>query len=478
VYVQQPFRENITTFAFEIWRSIMRQNVLNDLLQPFAIQAAKQEANRWAPAEFVQILLEIEPRKRVLAFRLLEKNKAAKVFEYLRPEEQADLVQAMESPEAMRLLRTLEADDRVRLFDELPAKVAKRLIANLNPADRQAVDLLLGYPERSVGRIMSLRFLTVRYSATVGATLATVRESNLSDNELTLVFVVDAERYYRGFVRTVRLIKADPNQPVGDLLEGERIAVRACDRDLQAASLLKNNDLPAIPVVDSEGRLIGDITFDDVIDLVEEEATDAALAQAGVGNLLSRDKVWSERLVRGSAWYAIRLRIMFLIITLIGGMLVGGVIEQFEEILAAVTAAAVFIPLVMDMGGNVGTQSTTVFARGLAWSHINVKRFMPYLLREIRIGAAMGVILGLAAGIIAYLWQGAPNGIPQLGTAVGIALFCVVTLGAGLGAILPWIMLKLGFDHAPGADPFITTIKDFTGLWVYFSLVGWLIGVG
>jgi magnesium transporter len=245
----------------------------------------------------------------------------------------------------------------------------------------------------------------------------------------------------------------------------------------QAVRLLKDHDLPAVPVVDSEGRLVGDITFDDVIDLVEEEATDAALAQAGVGNLLSRDKVWSERLVRGSSWYAIRLRILFLIVTLIGGMLVGGVIERFEEVLEAVVAAAIFIPLVMDMGGNVGTQSTTIFARGLAWNHINVNRFLPYLFREIRIGAVMGLILGLAAGIISYLWQGAPNGIPQLGMAVGIALFCVVTLGAMLGAILPWIMLKFGFDHAPGADPFITTIKDFTGLWIYFTLVGTLIGV-
>jgi magnesium transporter len=455
----------------------VRKNALRDLLQPNALEAAKHEANRLNVAELVRLLMEIEPRKRVLAFRLLEKNKAIAVFEYLRPEEQADLIQAMENPEVMSLLEALDPDDRVRLFEELPAKVTKRLIANLSPQARESVNLLLGYPERSAGRIMNLRYLAVRHDITVGVALATVRESDLQDNELAVVFLIDSERFYRGFVRTVRLIKADPELPVSALLEGTDIAVRASDRDLKAVRLLKDNDLPAIPVLDNEGRLVGDIIFDDVIDLVEEEATDAAFAQAGVGNLLSRDKVWSEKLVRGSEWYAIRLRILFLIVTLVGGMLVGGVIERFEEILEAVVAAAIFIPVVMDMGGNVGTQSTTVFARGLAWNHINVNQFFPYLLREIRIGASMGVILGIAAGIIAYLWQGAPNDIPQLGIAVGISLFCVVTLGAALGAILPWIMLKLGFDHAPGADPFITTIKDFTGLWVYFSLVGWLVGV-
>ncbi|MCD8489328.1 MAG: magnesium transporter [Desertifilum sp.] len=455
----------------------MRQNVLNDLLQPFALEAAKKEANRLPSAELVQLLMEIEPRKRVLAFRLLEKNKAIAVFEYLRPEDQAELVQVMESPEVMGLLEKMDADDRVRLFDELPAKVTKRLIANLNPKDREAANLLLGYPEGSVGRIMNLRFLTVRNTATVAATLATVRESDLDANELAVVFLIDAERYYRGFVRTIGLIKANPDRPISDLVEGNSLAVRACDRDLKAAQLLKVNDLPAIPVVDNEGRLIGDITFDDVIDLVEEEATETILGQAGVGSLLTRDKGWSEKLVRGPAWYSIRLRILFLIVTLVGGFLVGGAIERFEETLEAVVAAAVFIPLVMDMGGNVGTQSSTIFARGLAWNQISPSQFLAYFWREIRIGFIMGLILGLVAGVAAYFWQGIPNGVPQLGLAVGVALTCVITLGAILGAVLPMTMLKLGFDHGPGADPFITTIKDFSGLWIYFTLVGLLIGV-
>lgn len=455
----------------------MGKNILNNLLQLEALEEAKQTANQLSITELVRSLMEIEPKKRVLVFRVLEKNKAIAVFEYLRPDEQADLIRAMETPEVMRLIEALDPDDRVKLFEELPAKVTKRLIGDLSPEARAAVNLLLGYPERSAGRLMSLRYLAVRNTITAGATLAAVRESKLREDELEMVFIIDEERFYRGFLRTVRLVKADPEMVISTLLEGSDIAVRATDRDIQAAKLLKEHDLPAVPVVDSEGRLVGDITFDDVIDLVEEEATEAAYAQAGVGSLLSRDKIWSERLVRGSAWYAIRLRILFLIVTLIGGMLVGGVIERFEEILDAVVAAAIFIPLVMDMGGNVGTQSTTIFARGLAWNHINVNRFMPYLLREARIGAMMGLILGLVAGVISYFWQGAPNDIPQLGLAVGVSLFCVIVLGALLGAILPWIMLKFGFDHAPGADPFITTIKDFTGLWIYFSLIGWLIGV-
>lgn len=458
----------------------MRQNVLNDLLQPFALEAAKKEANRIAPAELVQLLMEIPPSKRVLAFRLLDKDKALRVFEYLRPDDQAELIQAMESPEVTALVEELDVDDRVRLFEELPAKVAKRLMASLSSEARHAANVLMGYPEGSAGRLMNLRFLAIRSTATVAVALATVRESSLDASELSVVFVIDENRYYQGWVRPVQLLKTDPAQRVADLLaalDEAPVAVRAVDDELKAAQLLKTYDLPAIPVVDSEGRLIGDITFDDVIDLVEEEATETILEQAGVGGLLTRDKGWSEKLVRGPSIYAIRLRIVFLVVTLIGGFLVGGVIERFEETLEAVVAAAVFIPLVMDMGGNVGTQSSTIFARGLAWSQITPPQFSAYLFREIRIGVVMGVILGTVAGVVAYLWQGAPNEIPQLGLAVGLSLAVVITLGAILGASLPMVMLKAGFDHGPGADPFITTIKDFLGLWIYFALVGWLVGV-
>jgi len=270
---------------------------------------------------------------------------------------------------------------------------------------------------------------------------------------------------------------AEPEQPIQALLQGQDIAVAVTAPELTAAKLLKDNDLPAIPVVDQEGRLVGDLTFDDVLDLLEEEATDVILAQAGVGNLIKRDQIWSEKLVRGSIRYAVQLRIACLIITLIGGMVVGGVIQHFEEVLEAVVAVAIFIPVVMDMGGNVGTQSTTVFARGLAWQQIDIRRYGSYLFRELRIGAIMGFILGVSGGLIAYVWQGLPNNIPQLGAAVGLSLFIVITFAAVLGAFIPWLLLKLGFDHGPSSDPFITTIKDFTGLLLYFYLVSLFLGI-
>lgn len=455
----------------------MPATLLSDLIAGGHYEAAKREVQRYSSGDLVQMLYSLPPQHRVMGFRLLPKDTAMDVFDLLRPADQADLVQTMDKPEVAGLLAEMEADERVRLFEELPAKVTKRLIASLEGRDRAAVDMLMGYPEDSAGRYMNVRFLAVRDSGTVSDAIDAVKTSHLSDSQLEIVFVIDAQRVYRGYVRPARLIQSDPQRPIMDVVQGGNLAVPAWQNVDLAARLLSANQLPAVPVVDNEGRLVGDITFDDVIDRIEEEASSEMLARGGIGTgLLTRDEAWSSRLAKGPIIYAIRLRLLCLVVTLIGGLVVGGVIEGFEEVLETLAFTAIFIPLVMDMGGNVGTQSTTVFARALAWQHIDLKNYGAYLFRELRIGVIMGIALGSVAGIVAYFWQGVPNGYPQLGMAVGLSLFAVVVLGACLGALLPFILLRLGFDHGPAADPFITTIKDFSGLLLYFWLVTQLLG--
>jgi magnesium transporter len=282
----------------------------------------------------------------------LEQREVLSLFETLTPDEQITLIQQMTDSEILPFLEALVPEQRVRLFEELPAKVTKRLLRQLSEESRAVVDLLLGYPEGSIGRRMGLRYLALQENLSVGEAIAAIRNSSLSDDELNIIFVIDAERFYRGFIRPTQLMKAEPQILLGQLIQGKDVATSVNTPELLAAKLLKERDLPAIPVLDREGRLVGDLSFDDVLDLIEEEATGTILAQAGVGNLLNRDQAWSERLVRGPIRYAVQLRIVCLIITLIGGMLVGSVIQNFEEVLQAVVSVAIFIPVVMDMGGN------------------------------------------------------------------------------------------------------------------------------
>jgi len=441
-------------------------------------EGAKALLNQLPAAEAAQVLSALAEADRAVAFRLLDKDQAIATFEQLNADEQRSLVLAMESSEAIAIIEGLDPDDRAALFDELPAKVAKRLLADLRPETRAQIHMLLNYPPDSAGRIMSPNYVMVRRYATVGEALETVRRSPLKREGIAVVFITDATRRYEGFVRLTDLVKADPDTPVSELIEGADVRVAASDAATAAARLLQRLDLPAVPVVDRENRLVGAVTFDDAMDILEEESSETMYQKAGVAPVgQGADVVRSERLTCGSILYPVRVRIFFLLITLAGGLAVGRIIEHFESVITSVTAAAVFIPMIMDMGGNVGTQSTTIFARGLALGHIDLSRFLRHLWWETRVGMVLGLILGVVGGAIAYVWQGAPNGLPELGIAVGVSLFISSTLACFLGFLMPWALLKLGLDHAAGADPFLTTLKDFTSLTIYFFLVVFLLGL-
>jgi len=330
----------------------------------------------------------------------------------------------------------------------------------------------------AIGSLRRTDFAFITADATVGDALKKVRESELPDEVSNKVFVVDGSGEYQGFVRLSRLLRSAPEQAIAGLVEGADIAVTEATHRETAARKLQRLDISSLPITDAKGRLTGILRFDDAMDILDEEVSEDIYKKAGLGKIYARDAVRSELLTSGPLRYPISVRLMFLMVTLAGGLVVGGLVDFFEETLAAVIALAIFVPLVMDMGGNVGTQSTTIFARGLALGHINLDRFWrKHMLREAVVGVAMAAIIAVVAGTIAYFWQGAPNDLPLLGVVVGGALFFSVLTAAILGFLLPFIMLKIGVDHAPGADPFITTIKDFTGLAVYFLLAGTLLGI-
>ncbi len=340
-----------------------------------------------------------------------------------------------------------------------------------------------GAPKRPVRDPVSERirdaFVYVTDSAKVADAIEAVRRSRMPTGLAACVFIIDEQGRYKGVARLSALLRADANSTVAAYIEGADLAVPHDTEQEAAARRLQLRDVPLLPVVNSKREMIGVLTFDDAMDILEVETSDDIYFKAGVGDVFhTEDHVRSEKLTQGPIWYTVRMRIMFLLVTLAGGLIVGGLIDQFEDVLGAVLALAIFIPLVMDMGGNVGTQSSTIFARGYALGHVTIADFWrKNFAREALVGLTMAVGIAIVAGTVAYFWQGVPNDIPQLGVVVGVALFTSVFLASCLGFLLPYIMIKIGVDHAPGADPFITTIKDFSGLLVYFSMAAWLIGV-
>ncbi len=451
---------------------------LNDRLNDRDLAGAKNALKTAGTDDLVADLLALDATERALAFRLLDKPTATMVFDHLEPGDQRDLLAALSRSEAAEILTDLPADDQAELLDELPAPLAKQLVAQLDAVDRDRIATILRYPEGSVGRHANPKVVEVHPEHTVADALELVRFTQLRSEEITSVFVVDRDHRYLGLVRLADLIRADAAATMGQLADVTAPVAATMDDAAQAGRILQRHDLGAMPVVDADRRLVGALVFDDAMDAITEDTTDTMLQKAGVADPRHlKDTIRSEKLTGGPIGYTLKVRLAFLLVTLAGGLAVGGVIDAFEDTLESVLALAIFVPLVMDMGGNVGTQSTTIFARGLALGHIDLSRFGRHLFREVRVGLAMAAVMGVAGGTIAYFWQGAPNGVPELGIAVGVALAFSVTFASFLGFFLPWLLVKLGADHAPGADPFITTIKDFTGLAVYFLMASWLLGV-
>ena len=401
----------------------------------------------------------------VVLFRLLNKDLSLEVFERLSLEMQERLIQSFADDKAIEIIEGMEPDDRARLLDELPAKVTTRLLNIMTREERDKTAVLLGHEPQTAGRIMTPEYVSLKSEMTRDEALERIRVQRRSAETIYVLYVTDARRRLLGVLSLGDLVTADRSVRIKDIMNESIIRVHTGTDQEEVARLLKDRDLLAVPVVDSEDRLVGIVTVDDAMDILEEEATEDMFKKAGIGPMLYKsEESRSFRLVSGSWWQVWKVRLPFLVITLIGGLLAGAVIDAFEETLEAVVALAIFIPVIMDMGGNVGTQSSTIFTRAFVLGQINMKRFMHHFFREVGIGASMGVVLGIAAMIVATAWQG----IPELGYTVGLSLFFTITLATALGFLTPYVLIRMGLDQAAGSDPIITTIKDISGLAIYF----------
>ncbi len=431
------------------------------------MEALKKLLNEEDLVDLVQLMNDLDPELRVICFRLLNKDLALEVFERLDLEMQENLIISFAETEASDTFKNLAPDDRVRLLDELPARVAKKLLSQLDREKRAETSELLGYETGTAGRIMSPEYIRLRQGTKVSEAIDKLRTLKESRENIYNIYVTDNTRILQGVLALDDLVLADPDEKVENLMKEDPIKVTTDQDREDVARLLHEQDKFNLPVVDKENRLVGVVTADDAAEIMEEETTEDIFEMAGVKSLKADEAVRSRTMIEGSLVEIWKVRIPFLLIALAGGMMAGVVIDGFEETLEAIAAVAVFIPVIMDMGGNVGTQSSTIFARGLVLGQINVRRFFNYFLKELSVGVTMGSILGVLAGIIAHFWQG----IPRFGLTVGIALALTVTIASSLGFVIPYILYKLDFDQAAGSDPIITTLKDITGLIIYFSLV-------
>ncbi len=418
------------------------------------------------PVDIAQAIGTLPMILQALAFRLLNKNEAIEVYEYLDPSVQQNLLDRLRSNEVLDLVEEMSPDDRVRLFDELPAKVVRRLLAELSPEERRVTAQLLGYQSETAGRLMTTEFVDLKEFLSVSQALKLVRQRATFSETIYSLYVTDKERHLTGILSLRDLVVADPESLIGEVMTREVVNVRTDTDQEEVARAIQRYDFLALPVVDLEKRLVGIVTVDDVIDVIEQEATRDIYA-AGAVQAGDEDDYFQSNL-----FVVARRRIVWLAVLVLANGLTTQVIARNDEVLKQVVLLAAFIPLLIGAGGNVGAQSSTVVIRGLSTQRIQRLGLLKAIAKEALAGALLGVLMAVFVVPFAW-WQGQG---PLVATAVGISLIAITTLAATAGASLPLLFDRMGLDPALMSAPFITTATDVAGVLIYLKTASWLLG--
>ncbi|MBM5826088.1 MAG: magnesium transporter [Cyanobacteria bacterium M_surface_10_m2_119] len=402
-----------------------------------------------------------------LAFRLLPKDEAIVVYEYLDPAVQQTLLERLRSGEVLELVEEMSPDDRVRLFDELPAKVVRRLLAELSPAERRVTAQLLGYEAETAGRLMTTEFIDLKEFHSAAQALAIVRRRARDTETIYALYVTDGSRHLTGILSLRDLVIADPEERIGDVMTREVISVSTDTDQEEVARAIQRYDFLAVPVVDREQRLVGIVTVDDVIDVIEQEAT-RDLYAAGAVQAGDEDDYFQSNL-----FTVARRRVVWLLVLLVANSGTAAVIAAMDGVLQQVVVLAAFIPLLIGTGGNVGAQSSTVVIRGLSTQRIQTLGSWAAIWRE----AVAGALLGLLMMLVVIPWAAYVSGGNWLvAWAAGLSLVGITTLAATAGAALPLLFDRLRLDPALMSAPFIATATDVVGVFIYLQIASWLLG--
>ena len=412
------------------------------------------------------LLLQLEKSRRIFLFKLLPRGRASEVFAYFSAENQDALLQDMTDQETREVIAGLSPDDRTALFEELPAQATQRLLELLPPGAQRETRQLLGYPEESVGRLMTPDYLAVRADWTVARSLQHIRNHREKAETVNVIYVTNPQGRLLDALTIRQLIVAEPETEIEALMDHHFICVSAFDDREKAVETVQHYDLTALPVVDSDGILLGIVTLDDVMDVAELEATEDFHKMGSVSalNLSMRD-------AKPSLLY--RRRVGWLLILVAINMLSGQVIAAYEEIIEAIFVLALFMPLVVDTSGNAGTQAATLMVRALATGDVKPSDWLRLWGKEASVALALGLTIGAAVWLVG-LWRA--DGNFDIALAMAVAMVLVVFMGSMIGMLLPFILARFNLDPATASAPLITSIADVAGFVIYFAVAAAMLG--
>ena len=456
---------NYTSYSGEQTSSERIAIELQELLVAGNYDTAKLILEPSQPVDIAEAIGSLPQILQALAFRLLKKNEAIEVYEYLDPIVQQTLLDRLRSGEVLEIVEKMSPDDRVQLFDELPAKVVRKFLSALSPGERKVTAELLGYQPETAGRLMTTEFIDLKEMQTAEEALSLIRKRAPFTETIYSLYVTDKERHLTGILSLRDLVTADPQMQIGEVMTREVVNTTTDTNQEEVARAIQRYDFLALPVVDKENRLVGIVTVDDLIDVIEQEATRDIYA-AGAVQAGDEDDYFQSGL-----FTIARRRIVWLLILVLANGITTKVIAMNDQILSEVVILAAFIPLLIGTGGNVGAQSSTVVIRGLSTQKIKSLGAFKAISKEAITGALLGILMLIVVIPFAW-WQG--EGL-LIGLAVGISLLSITTLAATAGAMLPLLFDRMGLDPALMSSPFITTATDIAGVFIYLNTAAWLV---
>lgn len=448
------------------------QPEINEIIAIRDFASLKSIITEWTPPEIADVIDDVETEDRAIIFRLLPRELATDTFEYLDIESQEQLLRALGQSEVADIINDMAADDRTTLFEDLPGPITKQLITLLAPQERLTALKLLGYPEESIGRLMTPEYIAVHEDWTVQQVLDFIRKTGDDQENLQIVYVIDYRGRLIDDIKINKFLITSLDTKVEDIMDSTFVSLNAMDDQETAVEVFRKYDREALPVVDNEGHLLGVVTVDDVLDVAEEEATEDIQKLGGSEAL---DEPYMEIAIRR----LIKKRAGWLVILFIGEMFTATAMGFFEHEISKAVVLSLFLPLIISSGGNSGSQASTLVIRALALGEFTLNEWWKVMRREIFAGLALGLILGSVGFLRIAAWSlfsdvYGPHWM-MIGFTIFFSLIGVVLWGTLTGSMLPLILRRLGFDPAASSAPFVATLVDVTGLVIYFTVASFIL---
>ena len=440
---------------------------INYLIEEGEFYTLKDVLKELEPAELVELITEEEEeKKKLIIFRLLPVKLAARTFEYLDFETQEYFINALNNDKVAAILNEMSPDDRTALLEYLPNTVVKELIAILSEEERKVTLELLGYPEYSVGRLVTPDYIAIRENMTVEEVIDYIREHGHDSETISVLYIVDEKGILLDDIRLREVILAPKGTVVRDLMDRKFVYLNAMQDQEEALEIFRKNDRAALPVLDEEGLLFGIVTIDDMLSVQKEEDTEDIQKLGGTEAL-------DEPYLTIPLLDMVKKRAGWLVILLLGEMLTASAMAFFEDEIAKAVVLTLFIPLIISSGGNSGSQATTLIIRAMAVGEVHLSDWWHVMRRELLSGLMLGLILGVIGFLRIFLWTFfsdayGPHWI-LIGMTVSASLTGIVLWGSLAGSMLPIMLKRLKLDPATSSAPFVATLVDVTGLVIYFS---------